>query len=295
MSPLAALGRGLGGTFLVLAVVVLASLVAGTVRLVLPGHVLLATALMWVLAIPALLFLGAGLLGLDHAAMGVRPAPDGRRSRYVLGTAGGLVLVLLPALLGRLAGGYVPMPAEAVAALAVPTGARALPAVVFALPALMLAAAGEELLFRGVVLRLWQPLLGTRGALLLSALLFVAVHVGNPGATPRGAIGVLLAGLVLGSVFLARGDLWTVAGAHLGWNAGEALVLGVPVSGITLPALVRWEVADSELWRGLLGSGFGPEEGLLFHGALGLAAGGAIVLATAAGAFKRPEDSADKA
>jgi membrane protease YdiL (CAAX protease family) len=282
VSPLAALGRGLGGTFLVLAVVVLASLVAGTVRLVLPGHVLLATALMWVLAIPALLFLGAGLLGLDHAAMGVRPAPDGRRSRYVLGTAGGLVLVLLPALLGRLAGGYVPMPAEAVAALAVPTGARALPAVVFALPALMLAAAGEELL-------------GTRGALLLSALLFVAVHVGNPGATPRGAIGVLLAGLVLGSVFLARGDLWTVAGAHLGWNAGEALVLGVPVSGITLPALVRWEVADSELWRGLLGSGFGPEEGLLFHGALGLAAGGAIVLATAAGAFKRPEDSADKA
>lgn len=281
--------RGAGGTLLVLAIMVLAGTVAYMAR-ALSDNVMFVTALTWVVAAPALLFLSTRALQITPADMGLRPPQErSRRPRYILGTLGGLVLVLIPALIGRLAGGYESMPPHEVAALTAPTGAAALSAVLFVVPALMIAAAGEELLFRGILLRLWEPLLGPKGALVLSALLFVAVHVGNPGAAPRGAIGVLLAGILLGSLFLARGDLWLVAGAHFGWNAGEALVLGVPVSGFTMPSMLRWEVAETDLWRGLLGGSFGPEEGLLFHGVLGLGAGAALVFAAIGGAFRPPD------
>lgn len=284
-----AIGVAVGGTFAALLAMVAGSLAATAAQAIAPGQVLLATALMWLVAVPLLFLLGTRVLGLDAAIMGLRPPEGGsRRPRYILGAAVGMSFVLVPALVGRLAGGYLPMPLDAIAALPVPTGSAAVPAILFTLPALMLAAGGEEVLFRGLLLRLWQPLLGAKGALVMSALLFVAVHVGNPGAAPRGAIGVLLAGIALGALFLATNDLWVVAGAHLGWNAAEALLIGVPVSGITLPAALRWQVADTPLWQGLLGGSFGPEEGLLFHAALGLAAVVSLVLAAIAGAFLPP-------
>ena len=288
-APTPSILNRVGGTLLAgFIIVVSGTVAAGLATLLSDSNILFATALTWVLASPVLLFAFPRVLGLDPETIGVRPSGEGaRRPLYLLGVLAGLACVLLPALIGRVAGGYLPMPPEAVAALDVPSGSSALPAVVFALPALMLAAFGEELLFRGVLLRLWQPLLGARGALVLSSLFFVAVHTGNPGAAPRGAVGVFLAGIALGAFYLRGGGLWAVAGAHLGWNAGEALLIGVPVSGITLPSLGRWQVMDSELWRGLLGGSFGPEEGLLFHGALGLAAGVAVVFAAAAGVFAR--------
>lgn len=292
MSPqLRTLGGRLLGTLGIVAIVVVgfvlgalgASLLAGialgtddadAVTAWVNERVFIPTTIGWLVAMPGLVLLGRKALGLTADVLGLRPR-EGRRPRFVLGFALGLLLILLPAGLARLFGGFVPMDAAAVDALAVPTGAAAISGIVYILPALLVAALGEELLFRGVLLRWWEPVLGVKGALVLSALLFVAVHVGNPGASPLGSIGVLLAGVLLGLVFVLHGDLWLVAGLHLGWNVSEALVLGVPVSGHTLPALLRWTVADSELARGLLGGSFGPEEGLLFHGALAVA----IVLA----------------
>ncbi|MCO4773264.1 MAG: CPBP family intramembrane metalloprotease [Deltaproteobacteria bacterium] len=278
-----------GLTLFVLLVMLVTGTVAAMVGLAITDNLLFVTALTWALAAPILLFSGPRLMGLGHRTMGTRQDRDApQRPRYLIGTLLGLGLVLLPALVGRLAGGYQPMPGADLALLQAPSGTAALPAIVYTLPALMLSAAGEELLFRGVLLRLWQPVLKAKGALVLSALFFVAVHAGNPGADPRGALGVFIAGIALGALFLARGDLWMVAGAHLGWNMGEALVIGVPVSGFTLPSLARWQVVDSELWQGLLGGSFGPEEGLLFHGALGLAAVAGLVFAAAHGAFADP-------
>jgi uncharacterized protein len=209
---------------------------------------------------------------MELAAMGLRPptGADPRRPRFLIGEGCGLLLILAPAVIARLFGGFVPATATEVAALAVPTGLAAIPAILYLLPALMIAALGEEVLFRGVLLRFWEPVAGAKGALVLSSLMFAAIHVGNPGSSPLGAVGVVLAGLLLGLIFLLRGDLWLAAGVHLGWNLSEAVVLGVPVSGHTLPALLRWSVADSETARGLLGGSFGPEEGVIFHGALAL-------------------------
>ena len=291
------LGR-LGGTLLVVLVVVLgllfgalAGLILGTlavgpdptgelVKAWANDRPLLVTALGWLAAIPGLILLGRKAFGLELAAMGLRPPPRAapRRPRFVLGVGCGLLLILVPAVLARLFGGFVPATAAEIAALSVPTGLAAIPAMIFLLPPLMLAAVGEEVLFRGLLLRFWEPVAGAKGALVLTALMFAAIHVGNPGSSVLGAVGVILSGLMLGLIFLLRGDLWLASGVHLGWNLAEAMVLGVPVSGHTLPALLRWSVADSDVARGLLGGSFGPEEGLLFHGSLALGIVVTIVL-----------------
>ena len=292
------LGGRLAGSLLVVVVVVASMLLGAVGAVALAGVDLgaaadpealeawaaarpfVANTLGWLVALPALALVARSVLGLDFGVMGLRPHAR-RRPRFTLGLMGGLALILIPAGAARLAGLYVPASPEAVAALAVPSGSLAVAAVVYMLPALILAALGEEVLFRSVLLRLWEPVAGVRGALLLSALFFVAVHIANPGASLRGGIGVLLAGILLGALFVLHGDLWLVAGLHLGWNAAEALVLGVPVSGISLPSLLRWTVADDPIARGLLGEGFGPEEGLLFHAVLAMAI--AIAVATRPG------------
>ncbi len=281
------LGR-IGGTLLVVLVVAvgftLASLVTSLLAMLalgadadaesvtawVAGRPLLVTALGWVVTIPALVLLARFAFGLQPGVMGLRrpPGASPRRPRFLAGVACGLLLILAPAAVARLFGGFVAASPAELAALTVPTGLSAIPSIVYMLPALIFAALGEEVLFRGLLLRFWEPVAGTRGALVLSAVLFSAIHLSNPGASPLGLIGVVLAGLMLGLIFLARGDLWLAAGVHLGWNAAEAMVLGVPVSGLMVPSLLRWSVADSDAARGLLGSGFGPEEGLLFHAAL---------------------------
>jgi len=282
-----AFGVAVSGTFAALAAMIVGSLVASLSLSAAPSQVLLSTAVMWLVATPLLFLLGTRVLGLDASTMGLRP-PKGttRRPRYVLGAAIGMGLLLAPAIVGRLAGGYLPLTPDAIASLLVPTGVPASLAILYTLPILIIAAGSEEVLFRGLLLRVWQPLLGPKGALVISTLLFAAVHVGNPGAAPQGTIGVILAGIALGAIFLATGDLWFVAGAHMGWNAATAVLIGLPVSGFTLPAVLRWEVADTPFWQGLLGGSFGPEEGLLFHASLGLAAVVALILAGTAGAFR---------
>jgi len=288
----------LGGTLLVVLVIGLGLVVGAMVASVMAHNALgpdatteqvkawvnarpfIPTTVGWLVALPGLILLGRHAFGLELAAMGLRPPTEAapRRPRFLLGVGCGLLLILLPAMLARLFGGFVPATPAEVAALAVPTGLAAVPGILYLLPALIIAALGEEVLFRGLLLRFWEPVAGAKGALVLSSLMFAAIHVGNPGSSPLGSVGVILAGLLLGLIFLLRGDLWLAAGVHLGWNLSEAVVLGVPVSGHTLPALLRWNVAEGELARGLLGGSFGPEEGLLFHGALALGIVVTIVL-----------------
>lgn len=63
------------------------------------------------------------------------------------------------------------------------------------------------------------------------------------------------AGLLLGALFLATRNLWVVIGLHAAWNATEAL-LGIPVPGQVVPALLRVDVAGPAL---LTGGDFGLE------------------------------------
>jgi len=90
----------------------------------------------------------------------------------------------------------------------------------------------EELVFRGVLLRVLDKPLGSRWALTATALLFGGAHLTNPDATMWGAVAIAVeAGILLGSAYLLTRRLWFAIGIHIAWNATEGGIFGIDVSG----------------------------------------------------------------
>lgn len=141
-----------------------------------------------------------------------------------------------------------------------PPGAASLWMSMLGMLALLVPAAlWEELAFRGYFFSGIRDLVGTRGALLVTAAAFGAVHWQNAGATVLSTIAVALAGIFLGFVRLATGSLYAAWMAHLAWNLTMALALRTPVSGFELP-MPGYRVVDAGPdW--LTGGAWGPEGG----------------------------------
>jgi uncharacterized protein len=78
-----------------------------------------------------------------------------------------------------------------------------------------LAAVGEELLFRGMVQRLFIKIFRTPWpGIIITAFLFSAMHMQFYGFLPRFALGILL-----GAVYWYSGSLWTAIVAHFVYDA----------------------------------------------------------------------------
>jgi membrane protease YdiL (CAAX protease family) len=131
----------------------------------------------------------------------------------------------------------------------------------------------EETLFRGILLRQLERLIGTWWALATTSVLFGAVHMMNPDATWVGAVSIMIeAGVLLGAAYLYTRRLWLAAGMHAAWNFTQAWVFSVPVSGTgqTVGILVTRRTGPE--W--LTGGDFGLEASLA-----------AVLVATIAGVF----------
>ncbi len=127
---------------------------------------------------------------------------------------------------------------------------------------LALPAAAEEALLRGYPLQALAEAWGPLWALVLTAVVFGALHRANPGVTAVGTLNVVAAGLFLGVVYLRTSSLWWASGAHLGWNWAHGYLADVPVSGLELLDAPFYEgVAQGPAWLG--GGSFGPEGSLL--------------------------------
>lgn len=123
------------------------------------------------------------------------------------------------------------------------------------------AAVTEELLFRGVVFRLIEEWAGTWIGLLVSAVMFGALHAANPGATWVSTLAIALeAGVLLAAAFIVTKNLWLPIGLHFAWNFFEGPVYGTQVSGHTfLKSAIGAHVSGPAL---MTGGSFGPEAGL---------------------------------
>ncbi len=115
----------------------------------------------------------------------------------------------------------------------------------------------EEIVFRGVLYRIIEGSWGTWAALVITSLLFGAVHLANPNASWFAALAIALeAGLMLGIAYTRTQRLWLPIGIHFAWNWAQGGVYGVPVSGLNVDGLLAAEVGGPEL---LAGGGFGAE------------------------------------
>ncbi len=146
----------------------------------------------------------------------------------------------------------------------------------------------EELLVRGIILRLLWRAFGPVVAFAASAALFGLGHAFNPGATVMSVVCIALeAGIMLGALYALTGRLWMSIGVHGAWNFTQGYVFGAAVSGGNFgPSLAR-SVARTDASAWLSGGGFGPEASLpalLVCTAVGL---GALWLAVRAGRFEK--------
>jgi membrane protease YdiL (CAAX protease family) len=132
---------------------------------------------------------------------------------------------------------------------------------------LLPAAAVEEISMRGYVLRVLAERYGWRAALAVSAALFAALHVANPGFFTSVAplLGLVLAGIYLGAAYVVSGRLYLPIAVHTAWNLFEGPVCGFRVSGLETPSIIQVRVSGPPLWTG---GAFGPEAGLLLAVAL---------------------------
>ena len=144
----------------------------------------------------------------------------------------------------------------------------------------------EEVLFRGVLLRVAEESLGTWLALLISSVLFGVVHATNPGATVVSTVAIFLeAGVLLGAAYVLTRRLWMAIGIHFAWNFTQAGIFGVNVSGNEVGGLLDSQLSGPDL---ISGGSFGVEASL-FAIVIGLAMGAVfLVLAHRRGHFMKP-------
>ena len=127
----------------------------------------------------------------------------------------------------------------------------------FTIPAAM-----EEAVVRGYAFQAVVESWGVGAALTITAIIFGALHYGNPDFGWVPLINITLAGVLLGVVYLKTLSLWWATGVHLGWNWTLGYLADVPVSGL--------ELMDAPYYEGhpvgpewLSGGGFGPEASLI--------------------------------
>ncbi len=123
----------------------------------------------------------------------------------------------------------------------------------FGLLLFALVAVGEELLFRGYPFQIIEKASKPWIAQLIMGLLFVFVHLGNPGIRQASValqavtlINLILAAILLGLAFLKTRSLALPIGIHWSWNWTQGNVLGFGVSGtdevkgLLQPSLSPW-------------------------------------------------------
>jgi membrane protease YdiL (CAAX protease family) len=159
-----------------------------------------------------------------------------------------------------------------------------------ALPLLLgltLSALAEELAFRGYPLRRFADAVGAVPAMLVIAVLFGLAHTGNPNATVFSIVNIALAAIWLSFAFFSQGGMGLAWGAHLGWNAGLAVLFDAPVSGFDFNVPGVEYSPGNHAW--VDGGAFGPEGGIVTT--IALVAGTLFILTRARG-FAEPEPAA---
>ncbi|MCK4373631.1 MAG: CPBP family intramembrane metalloprotease, partial [candidate division Zixibacteria bacterium] len=115
----------------------------------------------------------------------------------------------------------------------------------------------EELVFRLIVFKLTEEVLGSWVALVVQAALFGAAHIGNPNASIFSSAAIVVeAGVLLAAAFMVTRRVWLIFGLHLAWNFVQSTVFGLSVSGTTSHGIITPIVSGPE-W--LTGGAFGVE------------------------------------
>jgi hypothetical protein len=126
--------------------------------------------------------------------------------------------------------------------------------------AFFLVAMTEEFMLRGYLLYTLARGIRFWPAAILLAILFGALHKGNPGESPFGLVAAALIGLVFSLSLWRLGHLWWAIGFHMSWDWAESYFYGTPDSGgVSVGRLMEAHAHGAKL---LSGGATGPEGSL---------------------------------
>lgn len=125
---------------------------------------------------------------------------------------------------------------------------------------MLLVSCFEEVLMRAILFRLVERAWGSRIALAVSAVIFVAGHVPNDHFDPVAALNTALAGTLFAAAFMATRRMWVPIGMHFAWNFLLDAVFSVPVSGMPPQGWLRGTMTGPD-W--LTGGGYGVEASIV--------------------------------
>jgi uncharacterized protein len=135
----------------------------------------------------------------------------------------------------------------------------------FVIPAVAMALKSgvfEELLFRGVLFRSIESMVGSWISLAVSSATFGLVHLINPAGTITGAIYISIeAGILLAAAYMLTRRLWLSIGFHMAWNYTQSAIFSGIVSGaVSDPGLIRSNINGPDV---LTGGSFGLESSVI--------------------------------
>ncbi len=116
----------------------------------------------------------------------------------------------------------------------------------------------EEILIRGIIFRILEEKLGSYISLIITAIIFGALHLANPNSTLLSGLCVgIEAGFLMGAAYIYTRNLWFPIAIHFAWNFMQSGVFGAITSGNEKTAsLLSTKITGSQL---ITGGEFGPE------------------------------------
>jgi len=116
----------------------------------------------------------------------------------------------------------------------------------------------EEILIRGIIFRIIEEKLGSNISLLISAIIFGALHLLNPNSTLISGLCVgIEAGLLLGAAYIYTRNLWFPIAIHFAWNFMQSGIFGAITSGNEkTSSLLTTKLTGNSF---ITGGEFGPE------------------------------------
>ena len=118
----------------------------------------------------------------------------------------------------------------------------------------------EEIAIRGYILHNLSQSFNKYIALVISSLVFMGMHLGNPNIGLLPLLNLFLAGIFLGVYRIHKNNLWFPIGAHLMWNYLQGPIYGFEVSGNKINTLFEQKLNGHDL---LTGGNFGYEGSII--------------------------------
>lgn len=124
----------------------------------------------------------------------------------------------------------------------------------------MIQGMSEEVAVRGYLMTSMARKNGVIISVIMSSMVFSAIHFANPGLSPIALINLFLFGAAAAVLFIKRGNIWAAAGMHTFWNFYQGNIYGINVSGTGLVSGTLMDTTCSgSLPAYLTGGAFGIE------------------------------------